>query len=378
MSASEGLVRDWRFGSVLAERMCAALLHLESFEDIDPQHPLGGPDGLKDVLCKKGGKKWVAAAYFPPTRPSAKEIQTKFAHDLAGVKANDAAAFAFFVNQPLTIGEREQLQSLAGEIEVEIFHLERIRELLDSPKGCGIRLEYLRIPMSEEEQWAFWSVMNYDVVRKLSENEIRHNAQFNAVQDKLDRLLIRTMAIEMNLRTRPSSLQTPVQRDEAVEMPTASFTSATVCWIHRLLTENMGLPEATRGRFRATQVWIGPSGSTPDSAVHRPPSPEEVPTLLCQMLKRWHVRHAQLIGATKNEVAGALAELHHRFLYIHPFLDANGRVARVITDQAARELLNKGVAPEFVADTAAYYRALQAADNGDLAPLTSRMIAALG
>lgn len=54
---------------------------------------------------------------------------------------------------------------------VEIYHLERIRSLLDSPKGCGIRLEYLRIPMTEPEQWAFWSAMNYDVVRKLAENE---------------------------------------------------------------------------------------------------------------------------------------------------------------------------------------------------------------
>ena len=44
-------------------------------------------------------------------------------------------------------------------------------------KGCGIRLEYLRIPMTESEQRAFWNTMNYDVVRKLSENERRHDAQ---------------------------------------------------------------------------------------------------------------------------------------------------------------------------------------------------------
>jgi hypothetical protein len=61
MSAAEAMIRDWRFGNVQAERMCAALLHLEGYEDIDPQHPLGGPDGLKDVLCKKAGRTWVAA-----------------------------------------------------------------------------------------------------------------------------------------------------------------------------------------------------------------------------------------------------------------------------------------------------------------------------
>ena len=159
-ASTEGTLRDWRNGSTQAERLCAALLHLESFEDVDPQHPLGGPDGLKDVRCNRNGKVWIAAAYFPPTPATFKDIQTKFEHDFAGVAANSADGFAFFVNQPLTIGEREILQAKAGTAPLEIYHLERMRSLLDSPKGCGIRLEYLRIPMTEAEQWAFWSAMN--------------------------------------------------------------------------------------------------------------------------------------------------------------------------------------------------------------------------
>lgn len=31
--------------------------------------------------------------------------------------------------------------------------------------------------MTEPEQWAFWSAMNYDVVRKLAENEKRHDVR---------------------------------------------------------------------------------------------------------------------------------------------------------------------------------------------------------
>jgi Fic family protein len=61
-------------------------------------------------------------------------------------------------------------------------------------------------------------------------------------------------------------------------------------------------------------------------------------------------------------VAG-LAELHRRFLTIHPFMDANGRVARSITDQAARELLNEGIGREFIEDAQAYYATLAAADR---------------
>jgi hypothetical protein len=62
-ASTEGTLRDWRYGNTQAERLCAALLHLESFEDVNPQHPLGGPDGLKDVRCNRNGKMWIAAAF---------------------------------------------------------------------------------------------------------------------------------------------------------------------------------------------------------------------------------------------------------------------------------------------------------------------------
>lgn len=67
-SATEGILGDWRFGQAQAERLVATLFYLEHFEDVDPRHPLGGPDGLKDVLCRKDGAVWIAAAFCPPTQ----------------------------------------------------------------------------------------------------------------------------------------------------------------------------------------------------------------------------------------------------------------------------------------------------------------------
>jgi len=375
-ASTEVTLRDWRYGNTQAERLCAALLHLESFEDVDPQHPLGGPDGLKDVRCKRNGKVWIAGAYFPPTPASFKDIEAKFEHDFAGVAANGADGFAFFVNQPLTIGERELLHAKAGAAPLEIYHLERMRSLLDSPKGCGIRLEYLRIPMTEPEQWAFWSAMNYDVVRKLAENEKRHDEQMKGVHDKLDLILSRTTAIEINLHSQPSSLQKAVPLD-AVEMPTASFNASTVCWLHRVLTEDLRLPEAVRGRFRAVQVWIGSPTSTREMARYVPPPPQDVPKLVDEWLNWWHQQHRELRGKEKGDIINGLAELHHRFLIIHPFMDANGRIARSITDQAARELLNLSIGSEFIEDPGAYYSALSEADKGNLIPLANRIAAAL-
>jgi hypothetical protein len=75
---TESILREWRFGQIVAERMCAAILHSDDYADVDPQCPLGGPDGLKDMLCVKDQKKYVAAAYFPPTQNTFSRIQKKW------------------------------------------------------------------------------------------------------------------------------------------------------------------------------------------------------------------------------------------------------------------------------------------------------------
>jgi Fic family protein len=64
-------------------------------------------------------------------------------------------------------------------------------------------------------------------------------------------------------------------------MPTASFSAATLHWLHRLLTEDPSLPKAVRGRFRGVQVWIGSA----DSSRYVPPPPEAVPWLVDEWLQ---------------------------------------------------------------------------------------------
>jgi hypothetical protein len=154
---TESELWDWRFGAIEAERLCAGLLEISGYTDVDPQSTLGGPDGKKDILARKARELFVAAVYFPPTRKTFKEIQAKFRRDRAGVELNGAAGLVFFVNQPLTGGERAALRELGGEND-EIFHLERIRHLLDSPPGYGLRQKYLRIEMTPAEDAALQSL----------------------------------------------------------------------------------------------------------------------------------------------------------------------------------------------------------------------------
>jgi ribosomal protein L32 len=150
-------LRDWDKGQSESERLAARLLSIEGYEDIDPSHPLGGPDGGKDVLCKKDGRSCVVAVYFPRGQQEFRDTANKFDADLAKVKAQSAAGFVFFTNQELTLSERAKLEDSADSIVADIYHLERIASCLDTPRGYGLRLEFLSIEMTKEEQVSFFN-----------------------------------------------------------------------------------------------------------------------------------------------------------------------------------------------------------------------------
>ena len=57
-------LREWTYGQAQSERLAAQLLLSEGFTDLDPSHPLGGPDGKKDAICRKDCEKWIMAVYF--------------------------------------------------------------------------------------------------------------------------------------------------------------------------------------------------------------------------------------------------------------------------------------------------------------------------
>lgn len=80
---------------------------------------------------------------------------------------------------------------------------------------------------------------------------------------------------------------------------------------------------ATPGEFRRSQNWIGPAGSTPVNAPYVPPPPDELPGLLSAWEKYLHVR-----DQIPDLVQCAL--MHEHFEAIHPYLDGNGRIGRLL------------------------------------------------
>jgi len=148
-------LQQWIKGQKPAERMAALILDSEGYKSIDPSHPLGGRDGLKDLVCIKDDLNWIAACYFPRTQKQFNEIKAKFKNDLEGVESNNVDGIVFITNQELTLGERQQLKDIKESTEVEIYHLDRIAYLLDKPENYGIRLEFLDIELTSEEQLSF-------------------------------------------------------------------------------------------------------------------------------------------------------------------------------------------------------------------------------
>jgi hypothetical protein len=147
---------NWDKGQPFAERMSAKIIDIEGYEKIDPQSPMGGPDGTKDIVCYRGVKKYIVGCYFPNGQKDFKDIQEKFNKDLLGVTKNGAQGFVFVTNQKITPAERMNLvQGVA--YEVDIYHGERVCGVLDTPKGYGVRLEYLDVELSKTEQISFLS-----------------------------------------------------------------------------------------------------------------------------------------------------------------------------------------------------------------------------
>lgn len=136
----------WTYGQALSERLAGHLLFAEGYRNIDPSHPLGGPDQGADAMCVKDQQKWVMASYFPYGPHSFAEIKAKLKSDIDAARHREPYGVAFVTNQKVTDGEKKKLRVAGGSIAVDVFHLERNVHLLDGPAMSQIREQYIYIP----------------------------------------------------------------------------------------------------------------------------------------------------------------------------------------------------------------------------------------
>ena len=93
--------------------------------------------------------------------------------------------------------------------------------------------------------------------------------------------------------------------------------------IHERLLDGARGMERNPGELRNTQNWIGPAGSTLNEATFIPPPPDTVPQALSQ-LESFLYQTDPMPSLIKIGLA------HAQFETIHPFLDGNGRMGRLL------------------------------------------------
>lgn len=111
-------------------------------------------------------------------------------------------------------------------------------------------------------------------------------------------------------------------RAAEAELETRPFNLNLLLRLHSILLNSVRGRDKGRGQFRTIQNWIGEPGTPMEKAAYIPPEPLSLPKLLDNWEKYYHME--------RPDPLVQLAVVHAQFEIIHPFLDGNGRLGRIL------------------------------------------------
>jgi len=224
-----------------------------------------------------------------------KERAGKFVTQPGGYKA--------FIPKPLppspAIRYDEELQSLLSTADRSLARLDGITTVLPNPDlfiAMYVKKEALLSSQIEGTQASLEGVLEFeaDLIPKENLDEIKEVINYvRALNHGIERL----KELPMSLRL--------------------------IREIHKILLEETRGAHRNPGQFRRSQNWIGPPGFPLSEAIFVPPPPDLVIPAMGELEKFLH-QESNIPPLVK------IGLIHAQFETIHPFLDGNGRIGRLL------------------------------------------------